>query len=163
MSLRLSELCLPVFVRGFDVLDHLLARAEAHGGIDPVSARLADDMLPLSGQVQRASDTAKFAIARVADIESPSFADEETTWSELHQRIAATRDWLRSVDPTQVDAGESRRIVRAFRDRQHDFSASDYLLQFALPNFFFHVTTAHDILRHKGVAVGKLDYLGFNA
>ena len=163
MSLSTYEASAPVFIRGFRVLGDLLAKAEAHAGNDLVAARLAPDMLNLAGQIQRASDTAKFAVARLADVQPPSFEDNETTIADLRKRIDATVAWIESVDRAALEAGESRTIARKFKEKEHEFTGASYLLTFALPNFFFHVTTAYDILRHNGVAIGKLDYLGFNA
>jgi hypothetical protein len=161
MSISTYDASAPVFVRGFRVLSDLLAKAEAHGGDSLVEARLAPDMLNLAGQVQRASDTAKFAIARLGDVQPPSFEDNETTIADLRKRIDATVDWIQSVDRAALEAGATRAISRKFKDTEHSFTGASYLLTFAIPNFFFHVTTAYDILRHNGVGVGKLDYLGF--
>lgn len=163
MSLSTYEASAPVFVRGFRVLGDLLDKAEAHAGNDLVTARLAPDMLDLAGQVQRASDTAKFAVARLADVQPPSFEDNESSIADLRKRIDATVAWIESVDRAALDAGASRKIVRKFKETEHEFTGASYLLTFALPNFFFHVTTAYDILRHNGVAIGKLDYLGIKA
>ena len=162
MSISIHDATVPVFVRGFRVLSDLLAKAEAQADASAlIDARLAPDMLSLAGQIQRASDTAKFAVARVGDVQPPSFEDNEASFADLRKRIAATVAWLESVDPAAIDAGASRTITRKFKDADVNFTAQEYLLQFAIPNFFFHVTTAYDILRHNGVAVGKLDYLGF--
>jgi hypothetical protein len=162
MSISIHDATVPVFARGFRVLSDLLAKAEAQADASAlIDARLAPDMLSLTGQIQRASDTAKFAVARVGEVQPPSFEDNEASFADLRKRIAATVAWLESVDPAAIDAGASRTITRKFKDADVNFTAQEYLLQFAIPNFFFHVTTAYDILRHNGVAVGKLDYLGF--
>ncbi|MET0254664.1 MAG: DUF1993 domain-containing protein [Luteibacter sp.] len=162
MSISIHDATVPVFVRGFRVLSDLLAKAEAQADASAlIDARLAPDMLSLAGQIQRASDTAKFAVARVGEVQPPSFEDNEASFADLRKRIAATVAWLESVDPAAIDAGASRTITRKFKDADVNFTAQEYLLQFAIPNFFFHVTTAYDILRHNGIAVGKLDYLGF--
>jgi hypothetical protein len=164
MSISIYDASVPVFARGFRVLSELLAKAEAEADASVlIDARLAPDMLSLAGQIQRASDTAKFAIARVGDVQPPSFEDDETSFADLRKRIDATVAWIQSVDRAALDAGESRTITRKFKEKDYDFSAQEYLLTFAIPNFFFHVTTAYDILRHNGVGVGKLDYLGFSA
>ena len=163
MSLSAYDASVPVFVRGFRVLTELLDKAEAQpDGARLIDARLAPDMLALAGQVQRASDTAKFAIARIGDVQPPSFEDNETTFADLRKRIDSTVAWLESVDRAVIEAGETRPLSRKFKETEHTFTAASYLLTFAIPNFFFHVTTAYDILRHNGVAIGKLDYLGFN-
>ncbi|MET0504648.1 MAG: DUF1993 domain-containing protein [Luteibacter sp.] len=162
MSISIHDATVPVFVRGFRVLSDLLAKAEAQADASAlIDARLAPDMLSLAGQIQRASDTAKFAVARVGEVQPPSFEDNEASFADLRKRIAATVAWLESVDPAAIDAGASRTITRKFKDADVNFTAQEYLLQFAIPNFFFHVTTAYDILRHNGIAIGKLDYLGF--
>lgn len=164
MTISLYDATVPVFARGFRVLSDLLAKAEAQADASVlIDARLAPDMLSLAGQIQRASDTAKFAVARIGEVQPPSFEDNETTFADLRKRIDATVAWLQSVDRADIDAGETRSITRKFKEAEHTFTAQEYLLTFAIPNFFFHVTTAYDILRHNGVAIGKLDYLGFAA
>ncbi|QWT19993.1 DUF1993 domain-containing protein [Bacillus sp. NP157] len=160
MSISLHEASAAAYVRGFRVLSELLAKAKDHGGDALVEARLAPDMFNLAGQVQRASDTAKFAIARVAEVEGPSFKDEETTIEQLLKRIDDTVKWIESVPAEAIEAGATRSITRKFGASERTFSANEYLMIFALPNFYFHVTTAYDILRHNGVGLGKLDYLG---
>lgn len=167
MSFSIYDITVPVFRRGFTVLSAVLEKGVAHAsaeGVDPASyveARLAPDMLPLSGQVQRASDTAKAAAARLTGLAAPSFPDEETTFDELQARIARTVDYLASVDPAAFEGGEERQVLLRSRAGETPFVGRDYVLQHALPNFFFHVTTAYGILRMKGVPVGKRDYLGF--
>lgn len=166
MSLSMYEASVPVFQRALGNLDALLRQGEEHAaaaGIDLselAAASLAPDMLPLTGQIQRASDSAKFAAARLTGTTGPSFPDTETSFEELHQRIAATLAYLASVDPADLEGSETRAIVQKSQRGERHFVGSSYLLTFALPNFFFHVTTAYGILRHKGVPVGKADYLG---
>ncbi|MDR6937183.1 MULTISPECIES: DUF1993 domain-containing protein [unclassified Luteibacter] len=162
MTISTYDASVPVFTRGFRVLADLLAKAEAHGGTDLIEARLAPDMLNLAGQIQRASDTAKFAVARIADVQPPSFEDNEATFDDLRKRIDDTVAWIGSVDRAALEAGANRDLSRKIRDSEYTFTGTTYLLTFAIPNFFFHVTTAYDILRHKGVAIGKLDYLGLD-
>ena len=167
MSLSMYQASIPVFIRALNVLATLLNKAVTHAeenGLDPdslLSARLVDDMYQLSAQIQRASDAAKFGAARLAAISPPSFADEETSFAQLQERIANTIAFLEQVKPEQIDGSEEREIVMKLRDRETHFTGQSYLLTFALPNFLFHVTTAYDILRHKGVKIGKMDYLGF--
>lgn len=166
MSLSIYQASVPVFIRGLSVLATLLEKGAAHAaanGIDPaelVNARLAPDMYPLSGQVQRASDASKFAVQRLSQVESPRFPDEETTFEQLRQRVADTIAYLRSVPADKLDGAEDRRITLSFGEFKPEFQGGAYLLTFALPNFYFHITTAYDILRHAGVPIGKLDYLG---
>jgi len=166
MTLTMSRLTVPVFVRGLRILSTLLEKGEAHaaqaGGAPDalLGARLADDMLPLAAQVQRASDSAKFAAQRLSGGDAPRFADDETTFAQLQARIANTIAYLESVDPALLDAGADRPIHLDWGRARGDFSGASYLLTIALPNFYFHVVTAYDILRHQGVDIGKLDYLG---
>jgi hypothetical protein len=166
MALSLYDVSVPVFSRGLAQLSHLLDKGLAHAqatGIDPavlVNARLAPDMFTLAGQIQSASDASKLGTARLAGITAPSFPDTETRYEELQARIAKTLDFLRTVERTQIDGFEDRAITMKARGNELQLTAERYLLQFALPNFFFHVTTAYDVLRHSGVPIGKTDYLG---
>ncbi len=164
MSLSMHDASIGVFVRAFTALSRILDKAAAHAEakkIDPaafVQARLFPDMLPLVRQVQIASDTAKGAGARLAQVDVPSYPDTEATFAELQARIAKTVAFLRGLDATRFAGSEDRTITLKL-DRERTFSGRDYLLNFALPNFFFHVTTAYAILRHNGVEIGKPDYL----
>lgn len=166
MSLSMYQASVPAFVRGLNVLAALLQKAADHAaasGMDPaelINARLAPDMYPLSGQVQRASDASKFAVQRLSRVEAPKFPDEETTFEQLQQRIAATIAYLQEVAADRLEGAEGRKVTLAFGDFKQEFRGDDYLLTFALPNFYFHVTTAYAILRHAGVKIGKLDFLG---
>ncbi len=167
MSFSAYDITIPVFERGFANLSSILAKGLAHAeaaGIDPatyVEARLAADMLPLAGQIQRASDTAKGCAARLAGVTPPSFADEEVSFADLEARIARTRSFLAGIDRTALDGADARTVVLRAGGNERSFLGRDYILQHALPNFFFHVTTAYAILRQNGVPVGKRDYLGF--
>lgn len=169
MSFSLYDISVPTFIRGLDTLTHLLDKGAAYAdeqGIDPsqlIGGRLAPDMHTLIGQVQLASDAAKFGAARLAGIAPPSFADEETTLDELRSRIAKTQEFLRSVTPESMDGQEEREIVIRPGGRELKFVARDYIRGFVLPNFYFHLTTAYAILRHQGVPLGKLDYLRASA
>ncbi|KQU83666.1 hypothetical protein ASC78_13610 [Variovorax sp. Root318D1] len=166
MALSLYDLSVPVFSRGLGQLTHVLEKSLAHAkanDIDPatlVDARLAPDMIPLVGQIQRASDASKLGVARISGVTAPSFPDEEKTYDELLARIAKTQAFLSTVDRTLIDGQEERQVTVKVRESEAHFTAQRYLLQFALPNFFFHVTTAYDVLRHKGMPIGKMDYLG---
>jgi hypothetical protein len=166
MSLSMSKASVPAFVRGLNVLSDLLKKGEEHAaqaGIAPeamLGARLAEDMLPLSAQVQRASDASKFTIQRLSGGEAPKFEDTETTFAQLQERIANTIAYLQSVDAAQIDAGSDREVSLKFGSFGANFTGESYLLSFALPNFYFHVVTAYDILRNQGVSIGKRDYLG---
>lgn len=166
MSISMYDASVPVFIRAFGNLTRILAKGVAHaeaGKLDPqtlVDARLIDDMYSLPGQIQRASDTAKRCAARLAGIEAPKFEDNEKTFADLQARIDRTVDFLKTVKPEGINGSAGRVIRIELGKRPVEFKGQNYLLDFALPNFFFHVTTAYDILRHKGVALGKPDYLG---
>ncbi len=165
MTLSMYQASIPGFINILNNLSVILKKAETHAtvkNIDPsifVNARLAPDMYPLSRQIQIASDSVKGCAARLAGVELPSFPDTETTFAELQERIAKTVKFLQSVTPQQIDGSESRDIVVKGRKERH-FKGQDYLFTFVIPNFYFHVTTAYDILRHNGVELGKADYLG---
>jgi hypothetical protein len=165
VSLSVYEASIPGYRRMLSNLSHLLDKAEAYAaesGIDLASlaeARLAADMRPLTAQVQMASDSAKGGAARLAGIEPPSFEDVETTFPELKARIARTIDFLDTIRPEQLEGAETRTIEVKVPQRTLTFTGRDFLLGFSIPNFLFHVTTAYDILRSRGVPLGKPDYL----
>lgn len=166
MSLSMYQASVPVFLRGFDNLSVLLDQAEefaASRKIHPsvlIEARLFPDMFPLARQVQLASDAARRGVARLAGVRAPVFEDIEVSFRDLQERVARTCEYLREIDPHQIDGSESRDITIKVGGHDTAFTGTSYLLSFALPNFFFHVTTAYDILRHNGVPVGKMDFLG---
>lgn len=166
MTLSLYQASVPVFVRALNNLSAILGKAAVHAEvkkIDPsvfINARLAPDMFPLARQIQSASDAAKGCAARLAGAGIPSYADTEATFTELHERIAKTIAFLQGVDAAQIDGGDDRPVTMRLRGGEVRFTAQSYLLGFALPNFFFHVTTSYAILRHNGVEIGKADYLG---
>jgi hypothetical protein len=166
MPLSLYDVTIPAFLRGFrNMAAHLdkgKVHAEANGlAIEELlTARLHPDMLPLIGQVQRASDTAKFVPARVAGLQAPSMPDTEASFDELKARIAATVDYLKTVPKDAFDGREEAEVVLKFGQQSLPFKARDYVAVFAMPNFYFHVTTAYAILRHKGVKLGKPDFIG---
>ena len=166
MAITLYDVTIPVFRRGLGnlaaVLDKGRAFAEAEGldAADLLAARLAPDMLTLAGQVQRASDTAKFAAVRIGGVENVGFADEEKSFAELQDRIARTQAFLEAVPRAAINDNAEATISANFGRTPMTIAARDYALNFALPNFFFHVTTAYDLLRHRGVALGKGDFIG---
>lgn len=166
MPISIFDASVPVFVRGLENLSAILAKGEAFAkekGIDNtelVETRLIEDMDPLRSQIQRASDAAKGAGARLTATEIPSFSDDEKTLPELRERIAKTIAYLKSLDPEAFAGAETRDVTINSRRVTHQMSGQDYFLKFALPNFYFHVTTAYALLRHKGVQIGKMDYLG---
>ncbi len=166
MSLSLYQASIPVYLRGLGVLSTLLEKAEAHaeqGGIVPevlLGAQLAPDMLDVTGQVQRASDTSKLSGQRLSGVAAPKFDDNEASFGQLQERIANTASYLRSLDPALFEGAEARTITLSLGSREKQFNGEGYLLTFALPNFFFHLSMVHGILRNHGVQIGKLDYLG---
>lgn len=166
MTLSIYDASVPVLKRGLTNLSAILSKAEASAEarkIDPavlLAARLAPDMAPLTRQVQIASDGAKGGAARLAGVEAPSYPDTETTFAELHARIAKTIAYLDTFKAEQFDGAEGREIVLKTPNGEFTFTGQSFLLTFVLPNSFFHVTTAYNILRHNGVDLGKFDYLG---
>ena len=122
--------------------------------------RLAPDMFPFTRQIQTVSDAAKGCAARLAGITPPSMPDTETTMAELQARLSKTVDFLKSVNASQLAGAEDREIVIKFPQGEMKFTGRDYLTNFALPNFFFHVTTAYAILRANGLDIGKMDFAG---
>jgi hypothetical protein len=167
MSANLYQASVPAFLQMLKSLSSILTKTAAHAEakkIDPsvyVNARLAPDMHPLARQIQMVSDTAKGAAARLAGIEVPSMPDTEVTLAELQQRIAKTADFLNGLKPEQFEGSAERNVeLNVGAGQKMTFKGATYLSHFALPNFYFHVTTAYDIVRHNGVEIGKRDFLG---
>ena len=166
MSVSMYQATIPVFIRGLRVVSALLEKAQAHveeDGIVPeilLGAQLAPDMLDLTAQVQRASDTSKMSVERLSGVPAPKFEDNEASFEQLQERIASTIAYIDSVNAGQMAGSAQKEVVLNWTDEGKKFSGDDYLLGFALPNFYFHVSMIHAILRNNGVAVGKLDYLG---
>ncbi len=166
MTISMYQASVPVFIRMLNNLVAILEKAVAHAEakkIDPAvffSSRLYPDMFPLSRQVQIASDTAKGGAARLSGSEPPKYEDSETNFPELIARLHKTIAYLNTFKPEQIDGSEQRSITLKVRNDTLALSGIDFLLNRALPNLYFHVTTAYDILRHNGVEIGKKDYLG---
>ena len=166
MSLSMYQISVPVFVRMLGNLAEILKKAEAHAEakkIDPsvlINARLAPDMHPLSRQIQIATDGAKGGAARLAGVEIPSFPDTETTFAELQARLDKTVAFLKGLSAEQIDGSEDRTITLKLGGSDVDFPGQVFLMNFVLPNLYFHITATYLILRHNGVEVGKMDYLG---
>ena len=164
MTVSIYSFSVPIFSHALRNLDWYLETAikyAAEQGLDEkelFDARLAPDMLPLSAQIQRASDTAKASLTRLTGLPVPSFADEETTLSDLRQRLTKTLDLLETFLPESFEGSETREIKLPFLDTP--LTGYVYAAHFMLPNFYFHVTTVHDILRNRGLPVGKRDFLG---
>ncbi len=165
-TLSMYEFLVPTVNRMLGNLTALLDKAAAHAEarkFDPanlLNARLAPDMHPLTRQVQIACDIAKGGAARLSGTEVPSYADTETSIDELKARIAKTLAFVNSIDAAAFAGSEERQITIKSPTRELQFNGLDYLRGFALPNFYFHITTAYALLRHNGVEIGKLDYLG---
>lgn len=166
MTISMYSASVPVFRNMLGNLSHCLDKAQAHAEarkFDPkvlVDDRLAPDMLPLKRQVQIACDACKNGLARLAGVEAPKFEDTESTLAELKERIRKTLDFLDSVPRASVDGTDDKDITfPAGRDVTRTLKGEAYLLGVALPNLFFHVTTAYAILRHNGVELGKGDFL----
>ena len=166
MPLSMYQASVPVFQQMLKALaanlDKGAAFADAKGisHADLIAARLAPDMFPLSRQVQIATDHAKGATARLSGRENPKYEDTESSLSELKARIAKTLDFVSGIPASEIDGSEERDITITVAGQPRTLKGQRYLIHNALPNFFFHVTTAYDILRHKGVEVGKRDYMG---
>ena len=156
----------PRFANTLGNLSAILDKAQSHCDarkIDPLvltGFRLFPDMFPFSRQVQIACDTAKGAVARLAGAEIPRHDDVEKTLQELKARIARTLDFVQSLKAERIDGTEEKEIVLQMRNGERRYTGLQYLMGHALPNFYFHVTTAYNILRHNGVELGKADYLG---
>lgn len=166
MSISMYQASAPRFANTLHNLSAILDKAQAHceaRKIDPVllaAWRLTPDMFPLSRQVQIACDSAKGAMARLAGVENPKHDDTEKDFAELKARIAKTADFVRGFKPAQLEGTEDKDIVLRLQGRDVTFKGMQYLLGFALPNFYFHVTTAYAILRQNGVDLGKRDFIG---
>jgi hypothetical protein len=166
MSISMYSASVPIFVRTLTNLLTWLDKAEAHAAAKKydtsvlLAARLAPDMLPFTRQIQIASDTVKFCVARLAGVEGPKFEDTEASFDELRARVRKTIDYLQSVPAAQIDGSEDRDIALPRRDGTLMLKGEAYLKHYVLPNFFFHVTTTYALLRHNGVELGKRDFLG---
>jgi hypothetical protein len=157
----------PVFKQLLGGLDAILVKAEAHvagKNIEPdalLQARLFPDMFPLLRQVQIACDFARSAAARLAGVEVPKVEDNAATFEDLHAVIAKTVGFIESLEQDQfADAAKRDIVLRPGTPKERHFAGQAYLLTYSLPQFFFHVTTAYDILRHNGLEIGKRDYMG---
>jgi hypothetical protein len=166
MAFTIYDASIPVFQQMLNSLLGIIDKAEAHAaekGIDVgtlLNASLAPDMFNFIRQVQIATDHAKGCAARLAGLDIPRYEDTEKTADELRARIRKTLDFVASVAPAQFEGAESRDLKLVFPWATYEFTGGRYLSCWALPNFFFHATTAYDILRARGVPVGKSDFLG---
>ncbi len=166
MQISMHQASVPVFVRMLDNLSKILELAIQYADekkIDPsvlVNARLAPDMYPLSRQVQIATDVAKGGAARLAGLELPSYSDDEQTFAQLQARVSKTIAFIQSVTAEQLQDSETKAISVKTPSRELNFLGQPYLLNFVLPNVYFHITTTYAILRHNGVELGKADFIG---
>ena len=160
MAYDIYDASVPSLIHMLGSLDNILAKGEAHGGIDPGEARLAPDMLPLKNQVYIATDGAKGCGARLAGVDIPKYEDVETSFSDLRARVKKTIAFLKTLDRKAFAGAEGKHIVLKFPNSTLEYDGADYVNKFVLPNVYFHITTAYGILRNRGVVLGKPDYLG---
>lgn len=166
MSISMYKASVPIFVQFLTSLSAVLDKAAAHAEakkIDPavlLNTRLTPDMFPLLRQVRAATDHAISASGRLAGAELPTFPNTEATIPELKARIATALDFIKGLSPAQIDGTEDKDISIQFPSGSRSFKGQGLLLNFCLPNFYFHATTAYDILRQCGVEVGKRDFMG---
>jgi len=167
MTISMYTASVPVFTQMLDSLSDVLKKAEVHAAeknIAPeifLQARLFPDMFALIRQVQIAADFAKGVAGRLAEADLPAYEDNEQTFADLQTRIAKTKAFITSLDTAKFAGSEEREIVlRPGTPKEKKLSGQTYLLQYGLPQFFFHVTTTYAILRHNGVVLGKKDYMG---
>ena len=166
MTISMYQASVPRFVNILGNLSGILDKAQAHAdarkidGAVLTSDRLFPDMLPMVKQVQIACDTAKGLVARLAGMEIPAYEDNEVTLADLKARIAKTIAFIQSVPADKIDGTEDKDIVTKRGDKETRYKGLQFLLGHAVPNFYFHVTTTYNILRHNGVEIGKRDFLG---
>lgn len=165
MALSMYQASVPAFQKHLHALDGILDKAASHAAgkkIDPavlLASRLYPDMFDLTRQVQAVTDFAKAASARLANVVVPSYPDTEKSIPELKERIAKTLAFLDTIKPEQMHGSETREISLKVGPNDMTFTGQDYLLHFAMPNFYFHATTAYAILRHNGLEIGKRDFM----
>ena len=166
MTFSMYSASAPVFKQILGSLSAIIDKAEAHAAakkIEPAAllqARLYPDMFPFIRQVQIACDFAKGAAARLGGVDVPKYEDTEVTFADLKQRIATTLAFVESVPQDGIEASAGRDITTGSGEKAKQWKGQTYLLHYALPHFFFHATTAYDILRHNGVEIGKKDFVG---
>jgi uncharacterized protein len=162
MTLGLYDITIPPFIRGLKTLSAILEKGRLHASADEASlleSRLIADMGALPFQIQRISDTAKGCAVRVGKIEPVAMEDNETTFPELQARISKTIEVLEKVDPKSMDSMEDGEVIMKLRVGERKLTGRNYVLNYAIPNFYFHLCMAYAILRKEGVPVGKMDYL----
>ena len=168
MAVSMSQISLPVFVRHLEGLAIVLKKAQSlyaekkYDESTLLSYRFYPDMFSFARQVQAATDHARNCIALLAGVEAPKVEMTEKSLADLTARVETTLAWLNAVKPAQVDGTESKSVTVKMGDRETNFTGLDLLLKRSLPNFYFHATTAYDILRHNGVGIGKRNFMGTN-
>ena len=166
MTISMYQASVPRFVNILGNLSNILDKTQAHIDAKKLSDasltafRLFPDMLPMTTQVQVACDTAKGVVARLAGVDIPAFEDNEQTIAELKARVAKTIAFIQTITPAQIDRTEDKDIVTKRGEKETHYKGMQFLLGHAIPNFYFHITTAYAILRHNGVEIGKRDFLG---
>lgn len=166
MTISMYQASVPRFVNILGNLSNILDKAQAHidakklGDATLTGFRLFPDMLPMTTQVQIACDAAKGVVARLSGVEAPVFEDNEKTIAELKARVAETIAFIQTVPAAQIDGTEEKDIVVKRGEKETHYKGMQFLLGHAIPNFYFHITTAYAILRHNGVEIGKRDFLG---
>lgn len=166
MSISIYQTTIPSYISSLNNLASILDKALEfceQKQIDPevlINYRLAADMAALPRQIQIATDTAKGCGARLAGVEPPKYEDNESTFEELKERVNKTIEYLKSLDFEQFEGAEDKDVELKLPNRTIEFTGLNYVNHFVNPNFYFHVTTAYCILRHAGVPIGKMDYLG---
>jgi hypothetical protein len=166
MTVSMYQASLPQFKKMLGNLSAILKKAEAHcrsKKIDEkvmLESRLALDMFALTKQVQIACDQAKNGLARLAGVEAPKMLDQETSFVDLQERISKTVAFIETLTPEQLNGSTNKEIKFSIGEWKFEFIGDQYLLTWIIPNFYFHITTAYNILRHHGVEIGKSDYLG---
>lgn len=166
MTISMYDASVPQFKKMLGNLSAILKKAEAHSTTKKIDehvvleSRLSLDMFGLTKQIQIACDQAKNGLARLAGIEPPKIADQEASFQDLQDRIARTITFVDSLTPEQLNASTNKEIKFSIREWEFEFIGDQYLLTWIIPNFYFHITTAYNIVRHHGVEIGKTDYLG---
>lgn len=166
MATSMYQCLIPALIRNLNNLSAFLKKGADHCAAKEIdsavmaNARLFPDMFPLYRQVQITTDVSKGAAARLSGVEAPSFEDEEAGFEELQERIKATIEFLESIPADKIDGTEDKEIVLQAGPSEFKFTGQQFLQSFVLPNVYFHTTTAYNIMRHNGVEIGKMDFLG---
>jgi uncharacterized protein len=166
MTISMYQASVPVIIRSLTNLAAILEKAAAHAEAKKIDqsvllgSRLFPDMLPLIKQIHIATDITRRGVARLAEVEPPAFEDNETTFAELIDRIHNNITYLNTLTPAQIDGSEEKTITLTVGKQTMTFQGLPYLTGFILPNLYFHTTTTYNILRHNGLELGKIDFLG---